>query len=161
MSKQDLTIYLNDHLAGSVGALELVDHLIETYRGKPLEQFFKDLRDEIDADQSTLEKLIETLGAKESAMRKAEAWVAEKLSRAKIRLSDSQEGQMGLLHALEGLVLGITGKRGLWDALAAAAETMPELRELDYARLENRAIEQRDRIEAKRLEVARQVFSSN
>jgi hypothetical protein len=161
MSKQDLTIYLNDHLAGSVGALELVDHLIETYRGKPLEQFFKDLRDEIDADQSTLEKLIETLGAKESAMRKAGAWVAEKLSRAKIRLSDSQEGQMGLLHALEGLVLGITGKRGLWDALAAAAETMPELRELDYARLENRAIEQRDRIEAKRLEVARQVFSSN
>jgi hypothetical protein len=152
---------LNDHLAGSVGALELVDHLIETYRGKPLEQFFKDLRDEIDADQSTLEKLIETLGAKESAMRKAGAWVAEKLSRAKIRLSDSQEGQMGLLHALEGLVLGITGKRGLWDALAAAAETMPELRELDYARLENRAIEQRDRIEAKRLEVARQVFSSN
>ena len=161
MSKQDLTIYLNDHLAGSVGALELVDHLIETYKGKPLEQFFKDLRDEIDADQSTLEKLIETLGAKESAMRKAGAWVAEKLSRAKIRLSDSQEGQMGLLHALEGLVLGITGKRGLWDALAAAAETMPELRELDYARLENRAIEQRDRIEAKRLEVARQVFSSN
>jgi hypothetical protein len=161
MSKQDLTIYLNDHLAGSVGALELVDHLIETYRGKPLEQFFKDLRDEIDADQSTLEKLIETLGAKESAMRKAGAWVAEKLSRAKIRLSDSQEGQMGLLHALEGLVLGITGKRGLWDALAAAAETMPQLRELDYARLENRAIEQRDRIEAKRLEVARQVFSSN
>jgi hypothetical protein len=161
MSKQDLTIYLNDHLAGSVGALELVDHLIETYRGKPLEQFFKDLRDEIDADQGTLEKLIETLGAKESAMRKAGAWVAEKLSRAKIRLSDSQEGQMGLLHALEGLVLGITGKRGLWDALAAAAETMPELRELDYARLENRAIEQRDRIEAKRLEVARQVFSSN
>jgi hypothetical protein len=161
MSKQDLTIYLNDHLAGSVGALELVDHLIETYRGKPLEQFFKDLRDEIDADQSTLEKLIETLGAKESAMRKAGAWVAEKLSRAKIRLSDSQEGQMGLLHALEGLVLGSTGKRGLWDALAAAAETMPELRELDYARLENRAIEQRDRIEAKRLEVARQVFSSN
>ena len=161
MSKQDLTIYLNDHLAGSVGALELIDHLIETYRGKPLEQFFKDLRDEIDADQSTLEKLIETLGAKESAMRKAGAWVAEKLSRAKIRLSDSQEGQMGLLHALEGLVLGITGKRGLWDALAAAAETMPQLRELDYARLENRAIEQRDRIEAKRLEVARQVFSSN
>ena len=161
MSKQDLTIYLNDHLAGSVGALELVDHLIETYRGKPLEQFFKDLRDEIDADQSTLEKLIETLGAKESAMRKAGAWVAEKLSRAKIRLRDSQEGQMGLLHALEGLVLGITGKRGLWDALAAAAETMPQLRELDYARLENRAIEQRDRIEAKRLEVARQVFSSN
>ena len=94
-------------------------------------------------------------------MRKAGAWVSEKFSHAKIRLSDSEEGKMGLFHALEGLVLGILGKRGLWSALAAAAETMPQLRELDYARLENRAIEQRDRIEAKRLEVARQVFSSN
>jgi hypothetical protein len=36
MSKEDLSIYLNDHLAGSVGALELLDHLIETYKGKPL-----------------------------------------------------------------------------------------------------------------------------
>ena len=41
MSKGELTIYLNDHLAGSVGALELVDHLIETYKGKPLEQFLR------------------------------------------------------------------------------------------------------------------------
>ena len=161
MSQEDLTIYLNDHLAGSVGALELVDHLIDTYKGKPLEQFFKDLRGEIDADQSTLENLIETLGKKESTMRKAGAWVAEKLSRAKIRLSDSQEGQMGLLHALESLVLGITGKRGLWTALAAAADTVPQLRALDYTRLQKRAAEQCDRVEAKRLEVAREVFSSD
>ena len=161
MSKEKLTIYLNDHLAGSVGALELVDHLIETYKGKPLEQFFKDLRYEINADQDTLQDLIEKLGKKESAVRKAGAWVAEKLSRAKIRLSDSEEGQMGLLHALEGLVLGITGKRGLWTTLAVAADTVPQLRELDYARLQKRATEQCDRVEAKRLEVAREVFSSD
>jgi hypothetical protein len=159
MSK-DLTTYLNDHLAGSVGGLELVDHLIETYKGKPLEQFFKDLRNEIDADQGTLQDLIEKLGEKESAVRKAGVWVAEKFSRAKIRLSDSEEGRMGLLQALEGLVLGITGKRGLWTALAAAADTVPELRELDYTRLEKRAAEQCDRVEAKRLEIAREIFSS-
>ena len=159
MSK-DLTTYLNDHLAGSVGGLELVDHLIETYKGKPLEQFFKDLRNEIDADQGTLQDLIEKLGEKESAVRKAGAWVAEKFSRAKIRLDDSEEGRMGLLQALEGLVLGITGKRGLWTALAAAADTVPELRELDYTRLEKRAAEQCDRVEAKRLEIAREIFSS-
>jgi hypothetical protein len=57
MSKEELTIYLNDHLAGSVGALELVDHLIETYKGKPLEEFFRDLRNEIGADQDTLQDL--------------------------------------------------------------------------------------------------------
>jgi hypothetical protein len=68
---------------------------------------------------------------------------------------------MGLLHALEGLVLGITGKRGLWTALAVAADTVPQLRALDYARLQKRAAEQCDRVEAKRLEVAREVFSSD
>jgi hypothetical protein len=97
MSKEKLTIYLNDHLAGSVGALESVDHLIGTYKGKPLEQFFKDLRNEIDPDQDTLQDLIEKLGKQVSVVRKAGAWVAERLSRAKIRLSDSEEGQMGLL----------------------------------------------------------------
>ena len=156
----DLTTYLNDHLAGSVGALELVDRLIETYKGKPLEQFFKDLRNEIDADQGELQNLIEKLGEKESAVRKAGLWVAEKFSRVKIRLSESEEDRMGLFHALEGLFLGITGKRGLWTALAAAAETVPQLRELDYARLEKRAVEQCDCVDAKRLEIARKIFSS-
>lgn len=161
MSKEELPIYLNDHLAGSVGALELLDRLIETYKGKPLEQFFNDLRNEIDADQDTLKDLIKKLGKEESAVRKAGAWVAEKLSRAKIRLSHSEGGQMGLFHALEGLVLGITGKRGLWTALAAAANTVPQLRGLDYGRLIERAADQCDRVEAKRLEVARDLFSSN
>jgi hypothetical protein len=158
MSKEELPLYLKDHLAGSVGALELLDHLIETYKGEPLEEFFQNLRDEIDADQETLQELIEKLGEKESAVRKAGAWLAEKLSRAKIRLSDSEKNQLGLLHALEGLVLGITGKRALWAALAVAADAVPQLRELDYARLQKRAAEQCDRVEAKRLEVAREAF---
>jgi hypothetical protein len=161
MSKEELPIYLNDHLAGSVGALELLDRLIKTYKGKPLERFFNDLRKEIEADQDTLQDLIKKLGEEESVVRKAGAWVSEKLSHAKIRLSDSEEGQMGLFHALEVLVLGILGKRGLWSALAAAADTVPPLRELNYGRLIKRAADQCDLVEAKRLEVARNVFSSN
>ena len=71
-------------------------------------------------------------------MRKAGAWVAEKLSRAKIRLSDSKEGKMGLLHALEGLVLGQSPASGASGPLvAAAADNVPQLREVvDYAGLE-------------------------
>ena len=68
---------------------------------------------------------------------------------------------MGLLHALESLALGITGKRGLWTALSAAADNQPRLCELDYAMLEERAIEQFDRVEAKRIEIAREVLVSD
>jgi len=158
MHKQNLTTYLNDHYAGSVGALEMVDNLIETFEGKPLAQFFKDMRVEIEVDQDTLESLIEKIGADPSAIKQAGAWVAEKFSRVKIRLSGTGEDQLGLLHALEALMLGITGKRALWTALAAASENLPSLRLFDYAALEGRAIEQRDRVEAKRREVARLVF---
>ena len=158
---EDLGSYLNDHLAGSVGALELLDRLIEVYEGKPLEQFFKDLRSEIDADQETLKELIKKLGEKESAVRKAGAWIVEKLSRAKIQLGETQEGEMGLFLALEGLILGINGKRLLWRALATASETVPGLRGPDYGTLQNRASEQGDRLETKRLELAREVFRSN
>jgi hypothetical protein len=161
MSKEQLPIYLRDHLAGSVGALELLDHLIETYKGKPLEEFFQNLRDEIAADQDTLQDLLAKLGEKEGAVQKAGAWVAEKVSRAKIRLSDSEKNQLGLLHALEGIVLGITGKRALWTALAVITDTVPQLRQLDYVRLQKRATEQCDRVEAKRLEVAREVFGAD
>ena len=156
---EDLSSYLNDHLAGSVGALELLDRLIETYAGKPLERFFRDLRGEIEADQETLKELIAALGEKESAVRKAGAWIVEKLSRAKIQLSETQEGEMGLFLALEGLALGIQGKRALWRALATAAEKAPRLGGQDYTTLESRAVEQYDRVEAKRLDVARTVFN--
>lgn len=158
---EDLSSYLNDHLAGSVGALELLDRLVDTYQGKPLERFFSELRTEIEVDQETLKALIAKLGEKESAARKAGAWIAEKLSRAKIQLSETHEGEMGLFLALEGLALGIQGKRSLWRALATASETAPHLRGLDYAMLERRAVEQHDLVEAKRLEVARAVLQSD
>ena len=156
----NLTSYLNDHLAGSVGALELVDRLIDTYRGKRLEKFFGELRSEIEADQETLKELIASFGEKESAIRKAGAWVVEKLSRAKIQLSETREGEMGLFLALEGLALGIHGKQTLWRALSAASATIPGLCGLDYDRLEKRALEQYERVEGRRLEVAGKVFKN-
>jgi hypothetical protein len=155
---EHLSSYLNDHLAGSVGALELLDRLIDTFEGKPLAQFFRDLREEIEADQETLKELIAKLGEKESAVRKAGAWVAEKLSRPKIQLSREREAEMGLFLALEGLALGIHGKRSLWVALEAASPAVPQLGSLDYAKLKSRALNQYDRVEAKRLEIVREVF---
>lgn len=158
MNKKDLTTYLNDHHAGSLGAVEMLDNLIEIFESKPLAQFFKDLRAEIETDQHTLEELMRKIGADESAVKKAGAWVAEKFSRVKLRVSGAADDQLGLLHALEALLLGITGKRALWTALAAAAENLSQLRLLDYANLERRAVAQRDRVESKRREVAREVF---
>ena len=158
---EELSTYLNDHLAGSVGALELLDRLVDAYKEKPLAKFFETLRADIQSDQDQLKALIDKLGGKESTVRKAGAWLAEKLSRPKLDLDDDHgKPNAGLFLALEALVLGITGKRSLWRALQAASRTIPELARLDYSGLEERAIDQCERVEAKRLELARSVFQS-
>ena len=155
---EDLRDYLNDHLAGAVGALELLDRMIEACQGKPLERFFRDLRRDIEEDQGQLKELMAKLGVSESTVRKAGAWVAEKFSRSKIDVGEGSKEEIGIFLALEALVLGITGKRSLWRALQAASRTVPELGRLDYSGLEKRAIAQCERVEARRLEIARGVF---
>jgi hypothetical protein len=153
-----LISYLNDHLAGSVSALELLDHLTKAHEGDALEKFFRDLRVDISADQDVLKKIVQRFKARESAVRKAGAWLAEKVGRVKIKASGVKFGQLGLVEALEVLILGITGKQLLWRALNASIGNSPLLRGVDLAQLEERAIEQIERVETHRLEAAREVL---
>jgi ABC-type hemin transport system ATPase subunit len=103
---------------------------------------------------------MQKLGVGESSVRKAGAWIAEKLSRPKIELKDGSKEEVGIFLALEALHLGIPGKRSLWRALQSASRTVPALARLDYPGLERRAIEQCERVEARRLEIARTVFQT-
>ena len=66
---------------------------------------------------------------------------------------------MGLLQALEGLALGITGKRLLWKALMNVEANFPQLQGIQLSKLEERAREQFERVEKERLHLAREVFS--
>lgn len=154
----DLVTYLNDHLAGSVAALEMLDHMIEMHEGKPLQSFLKDLKRDIESDQNELKELMKRLDFDESAVRKTGAWVMEKLARAKLQIGASGEANVGLLQSLEGLALGITGKRSLWRVLAAAGKNVRPLEGMNLARLEARATDQIERVEAAILEIARAIL---
>jgi hypothetical protein len=158
VSSKHLGTYLNDHLAGSVAALELLEHLAKKYPDTHMETFFAELHADISADQDVLRDLLRTFEEKESTVRKAGAWLLEKLGRAKLNLAEHETSGASLLEALEGLVLGITGKGLLWRALSVAAQTSPQLQGLDYAELEQRAVAQRNRVEEKRLAAARKAF---
>ncbi len=156
---RELDSYLNDHLAGSVGALELVDHWIKLCDRKPLAEFLAGLRKEIEADQKTLRELMRTLGTKESSIRPAGAWVAEKFSRARLAIAGEEIGGLGLVLALETVVVGITGKKLLWRALAAS--DLPRKANIDFVKMEKRADEQIARVELERMRAAREAFSGN
>lgn len=155
MANEHIAIYLNDHLAGSVVALELLEQLESEHTGTPLARFFAELRTDIEADRQELESLMSRLDVAESRTRKASAWLAEKFAELKLRLDDPAGGGLRLFESLEALSLGIEGKRALWLALAAVAENDPALQVLDYERMSRLAEEQRSRVEAERLEAAK------
>jgi hypothetical protein len=155
MSNEHLATYLNDHLAGSETALELLEHLAAAQADTPLKPFFEQLHADVLADRQELEALMARLQIAESRTRKATAWLAEKAGQLKLRLDDPADGALRLLEGLEALEIGIEGKRALWRALAAVAEDARELQDVDYARLEQRAQEQHDRVDVVRLDVAK------
>lgn len=159
MARAFLATYLNDHLAGSVAALELLEHLERPHEGSPLAAFVAGLRADIAEDQRELEALIARLGITQSPARKAAAWLSEKLAKAKLMMDDIQGGPLKLLEGFEALSLGIEGKRLLWRSLGTAAEHTPDLGGVDYARLVRRAEEQRSDVEALRLESAKAAFA--
>lgn len=160
MSKQHVATYLNDHLAGSVTALELLEHLERTQAGTALGTFAAGLRADIAADRRELEDLMARLRITASLPRRAAAWLAERMTELKLWADDPSRGALHLLEVLEALSLGIEGKRLLWRALAAAAEAAPALRGTDYARLERRAEEQRVRVEAVRVDAAMEALGT-
>lgn len=155
MANEHLATYLNDHLAGSVVAVELMENLEAAYADTPIANFVNGIRIEVEADQRELQQLMSHLEISESRTRQVSAWLTEKVAALKLRLDDSARGNLRLLESLEALSLGIEGKRSLWLALAAAAEISPQLRLVDYQRLKQRAEEQRSRVENKRIEIAR------
>lgn len=159
MPTESLITYLNDHLAGSVAALELVEHLVGLTKGTQRERFFLVLSQEIKQDQDTLRNLLQELGGAESKARQAAAWLTEKLGEVKLRLDDRGEGELRLLEALETLALGIQGKAALWRGLEVIADRMPPLRSLDLPRLQQRAEDQFQQVDAERLRVARTAFA--
>jgi hypothetical protein len=157
MSDGSLSTYLNDHLAGSVGAIAMVERAIEenvgTLLGRRLEEILKELR----KDQAVVQDLIERVGSKENPLKKAGAWLTEKAARVKLG-GTGDPGELARLEVLEALTMGIHGKRALWRALRVVVNQHPVLRDLDLDLLERRAVEQHDRVEEWRLETARQVL---
>jgi len=154
---KELDSYLNDHLDGSISALALIAYWADVHKGEPLGSFFVETGREIKADQDTLRDVMRTLGIEESKVRQAGAWAAEKLGRARLIIAGNEPGSLGLVLTLEGLIMGITGKKLMWRSLAAAK--LPELKSYDFEEPQRRAEQQIERLEAERISAVCQAFA--
>ncbi len=158
MSIPHLTTYLNDHLAASVMAIDMIAFAAARSEGTPLGSFLTQLHSEIEEDQTVVRNLLERLDVSENPVKKATAWVAEKVSRLKLEASDNSD-PLARLQALETLQIGILGKRALWGALEVVVGDVRGLAGLDFPSLRQRAQDQHDRVEEWRLKAAREALS--
>lgn len=154
-SDNPLALYLTDHLAGSVLAVDLLTQMETNYAGTETGKALAALRDEIERDRQELKRFMHELRVGESRVRKSAAWMTAKFTEMKLRLEDRAQGPLRLLESVELVALGIDGKLALWRALEAAAEILPELRRLDFASLAQSALDQRRRAEDIRLAAAK------
>ena len=152
MSREALATYINDHLAGSVGAVELVDRTIEQNEGTEMARTLSEVVSEIREEQQRLRDLLGRLDAGESGLKKMGAWLAEKAGR--LKLGDTGSAALARMEALEALAIGIQGKLALWRALRRVEGRFPELAALDLARLERQGQTQFERVDVHRLEAA-------
>ena len=152
-----LAIYLHDHLAGSSFAVELLEKLASEFAGTPSGDVARELLEQVQIDRSTLERLIAKVGKATPDLYDALGWIAERLSRIKLK-HDDPEG-IGAFEAFETISLGILGKRAMWEALRVRENTDTRVAGLDYSSLIVRAEQQFQKANQYRLKLVHRGLS--
>ena len=155
-SDRYLAIYLQDHLGGATGGLELVRRAAAANQGTPLGNYLERLATEIEEDRATLKEIMAALDIGEDRIKTTLGWTFEKVGRLKPNGQLTGYSPLSRLVELEGLHIGINGKLSAWEALRATFGEELAGRNLDG--LISRARRQLDELAEYRLEAARVAF---
>lgn len=158
IDRKALDTYLNDHLAASVAALQLMQRICDAQDGTPLGASIERLRVEVLDDQEIVRGLLVAEGGSEATVKQAMAWAGEKLSHLKVGGNDIGSGLM-LFEALEALSVGFWGRHALWRGLAHVDAVAPLGSGIDFGALADRAKQHLSELEPLRLDAARHALS--
>lgn len=159
MPREKLATYLTDHFAGSQAALEIIEKIEASYPESPAAAVVSAILPELLMERDVLRQLLEQLDSSPSNARRALGWLSEKLMDLKLRMDDPELGGLRLLESLEVLLIGISGKIALWNALASAKSVQPLLAAVDFEELLRMAHSQHARVDAQRIAAAVHTFS--
>ena len=155
-----LGIYLNDHLAGSTGGLELFRRAARSQRDTPAGAPLARLAADVAADRAALLDLMAALGVRPQRYKRYLAWAAEKAGRLKLNGRLVRRSPLSGVLELEALVMGVEGKDAGWRTLRALAERDDRLDRRRLDELHDRARAQVRTLEELRLQQADEVFAT-
>lgn len=160
MHRDDLGIYLNDHLAGATFGVGLAQRVAHQHRHSARTADLRRIADEIAQDRQSLLDVMDVLGAPARRYKVYGGWAGERLGRLKPNGVVFRRSGLSTLIELESLRLGVEGKSLIWRTLLVVAAGEPRL---DASRLDlllDRARDQIDTLETLRRTAAEAVFSS-
>ncbi len=150
--------YLNDHLAGSAAALDLIEALKGQVEDDEFRAALESVHGEILEDRETLASIMERLGVAQGTVKQLGGRLGEKALRFKSSEMITDDPAFSELLRTEALVLGITGKEAGWASLQTAQRD--QLADIDFNALIDRARDQRLRLEPFRRAAAGAAFAS-
>ncbi|MGY1620055.1 hypothetical protein ACI797_25230 [Geodermatophilus sp. SYSU D00691] len=156
-----LAVYCNDHLAASVGGIELVKRMLGVHGGTayegPLTQLLAELREE----NSSLETQMQAVGFPVRRYKQAALWVGEKVSRAKLNGRLLERSPLSDLVEFEFLASAVRAKRSGFETLREVAEIDGRLDGAELDRLIEQADRQHEWLTRARREVAARTFGGD
>ncbi len=118
-----LGIYLNDHLAGATGGVELARRVAGSSAAEVPRAAMEQLVTELQQDRSALLEFMRALGVPVRGYKVAAGWLGEKAGRLKLNGRLATRSPLSSLEELELLRLGAVGKAAGWRTLRTLAQT--------------------------------------
>jgi hypothetical protein len=122
-----LGIYLNDHLAGATGGVELARRVAAARREEEAGDALLRFAADVAADRAALLEIMTTLGVPVRAYKVCAGWIGEKAGRLKLNGRLLSRSPLSSLEELELMRLGVAGKAAGWRTLRVLADTDPRL----------------------------------
>ncbi|TQN42589.1 hypothetical protein FHU33_1995 [Blastococcus colisei] len=153
-----LTVYCNDHLAASVGGIELVKRMIGAHAGTVYEARLRQLLKELHEEHHALRGIMAELGLPIRRYKQLGLWLGEKISRVKLNGRLVSRSPMSSLVEFEFLASAVRAKRSGFETLreVAAIDDRVDVELMDG--LIEQANKQHDWVTHARREVAADVF---
>jgi hypothetical protein len=153
-----LGIYLNDHLAGATAGSALARRAHRNNRGTGLGAVLERVAQEIEEDRMELLRVMRLLAVEPSTFKRSAAVVTERVGRLKLNGRLRGYSPLSRVLELEGLIIGIEGKKNLWLNLRDGADLAERLGDVDLERLIERADRQQAELAAHRAAAGRLAF---
>jgi hypothetical protein len=156
-----LGIYLNDHLTGATGGVELARRMADAQHSGEEAGRLRQLANDVAEDRASLISIIERLGVTVDQFKVALGWLGEKVGRWKLNGRVFTRSPLSQVIELEAMLLGVEGKAAGWRSLRAVAEHDDRLDVAELDRLIERASSQVETIESLRVAAVNRVFVAN